>query len=206
MRLIEHVQFDTVYHEHFSYLSLHTAIRVFASAGLQVYDVEELPTHGGSLRIYGCHANVARGQSHAVAGLLDEEERRGMRRMDGYGEFQERADGIKNALLAFLIDQKRQGRSIAAYGAAAKGNTLLNYAGIKKDLLPYVCDASPSKQGRFLPGSHIPIFPSSAMREFCPELVLILPWNIASEIVAEHEYVREWGARFMVAIPALRDA
>ena len=203
MRLIEHVQFDTVYHEHFSYLSLHTVIRVFTSAGLRLFDVEELPTHGGSLRVYGCHPDDARGQSQAVAALLDEEERRGMRRLEVYSDFQDRADGIKNALLAFLIDQKSQGKSIAAYGAAAKGNTLLNYAGVKRDLLPYVCDAAPSKQGKFLPGSHIPILPPSAMRERRPELVLILPWNIANEIVAEHGYVREWGGQFAVAVPRL---
>jgi SAM-dependent methyltransferase len=204
MRLIEHVQFDTVYHEHFSYLSLHAVIRVFTSAGLRVFDVQELSTHGGSLRVYGCHTNDARGQSHAVAALLDEEERRGMRKLDVYSDFQDRANGVKNALLAFLIEQKTKGKRIAAYGAAAKANTLLNYAGIRKDLLPYVCDAAPSKQGKFLPGSHIPILPPSAMRERRPDLVLILPWNIADEVVAEHGYVRDWGAQFVVAVPTLR--
>ncbi len=208
MRLIEHVQFDTVYHEHFSYLSLHTVIRVFASAGLRVSDVEELPTHGGSLRVYGCHFDDARGQSPAVVAVLDEEERRGMRELAIYKRFQDRVDEVKNALLAFLIDQKSQGKRIAAYGAAAKGNTLLNYAGVKKDLLSYVCDAAPSKQGKFLPGSHIPILPPSAMRERRPEVVLILPWNIADEVVGEHRYVREWGGQFGVAVPHLeiRDA
>ena len=206
MRLIEQVQFDTVYHEHFSYLSLHTVIRVFASAGLRVCDVEELPTHGGSLRVYGCHSNDARGQRPAVAALLDEEERRGMRELDVYSDFQDRANGVKNALLAFLIEQKTKGKRIAAYGAAAKGNTLLNYAGIRNDLLPYVCDAAPSKQGKFLPGSHIPILPPSAMRERRPDLVLILPWNIANEVVAEHGYARDWGAQFVVAVPTLRAA
>jgi SAM-dependent methyltransferase len=206
MRLIEQVQFDTVYHEHFSYLSLHTVIRVFASAGLRVCDVEELPTHGGSLRVYGCHTNDARGQSPAVAALLDEEERRGMRELDVYSDFQDRANGVKNALLVFLIEQKTKGKRIAAYGAAAKGNTLLNYAGIRNDLLPYVCDAAPSKQGKFLPGSHIPILPPSAMRERRPDLVLILPWNIANEVVSEHGYARDWGAQFVVAVPTLRAA
>ena len=204
MRLIEHVQFDTVYHEHFSYLSLHTVIRVFTNAGLRLFDVEELPTHGGSLRVYGCHPDDVRGQRQAVATLLEEEERRGMRALEIYTKFQNRADGIKNALLAFLIDQKSQGKRIAAYGAAAKGNTLLNYAGIKRDLLPYICDAAPSKQGKFLPGSHIPILPPSAMRERQPDLVLILPWNIATEIVADHRYVREWGGQFGVAVPHLK--
>jgi SAM-dependent methyltransferase len=204
MRLIEHVQFDTVYHEHFSYLSLHTVMHVFTNAGLRLFDVEELPTHGGSLRVYGCHPDDVREQKQAVATLLEEEGRRGMRAIEIYADFQNRADGIKDALLAFLIDQKRQGKRIAAYGAAAKGNTLLNYAGVKRDLLPYICDAAPSKQGKFLPGSHIPILPPSAMRERQPDLVLILPWNIATEIVADHRYVREWGGQFGVAVPHLQ--
>jgi hypothetical protein len=204
MRLIEHVQFDTVYHEHFSYLSLHTVIRIFINAGLQVFDVEELPTHGGSLRVYGCHSNDPREQSRTVGAVLDEEERRGMRGLGLYSDFQQRADGVKNALLAFLIDQKSQGKRIAAYGAAAKGNTLLNYAGVRNDLLPYVCDAAPSKQGKFLPGSHIPILAPSAMSERHPDVVLILPWNIAHEVVADHRYVREWGGQFGVAVPQLQ--
>jgi hypothetical protein len=204
MRLIEHGQFDTVYHEHFSYLSLHTVIRIFANAGLQVFDVEELPTHGGSLRIYGCHSNVPREPNPAVRAVLNEEERRGMRRLDVYSDFQQRADEVKNALLAFLIDQKSQGKRIAAYGAAAKGNTLINYAGVRNDLLPYVCDAAPSKQGKFLPGSHIPILAPGAMRERRPDVVLILPWNIADEVIADHRYVLEWGGQFGVAVPHLQ--
>ncbi|MGC2457114.1 MAG: class I SAM-dependent methyltransferase [Gallionellaceae bacterium] len=203
MRLIEHTQFDTVYHEHFSYLSLYTASRIFSAAGLRVFDVEELPTHGGSLRIYGCHADDARATSDAVKNLLDEEARRGMRDLAVYRDFQPRADRVKNDLVAFLIEQKRVGRSIAAYGAAAKGNTLLNYAGIKPDLLPYVCDAAPSKQGKFLPGSHIPVLPPSVLRERKPDTVLILPWNIADEVMAQQSCVREWGGEFVVAVPSL---
>jgi len=205
MRLIEHIQFDTVYHEHFSYLSLHTVCRIFAQAGLRVWDVEELPTHGGSLRVYGCHAEDVRAETAAVAILVAEEERRGLRLASTYTCFQSRADRVKDDLLAFLIEQKRAGKRVAAYGAAAKGNTLLNYAGVKPDLLPFVCDAAPSKQGKFLPGVHIPILAPAALRERRPDVVLILPWNIAAEVVLQHGYVREWGGRFAVAVPELRD-
>jgi hypothetical protein len=204
MRLLEHVQFDTVYHEHFSYLSLHSVDRIFAGAGLRVWDVEELTTHGGSLRIYAGHADDAPTAGAAVAALLAEEERRGMCSLAAYRDFQARADRVKDDLLIFLIEQKRAGKRVAAYGAAAKGNTLLNYAGVGPDLLPYVCDAAPSKQGKFMPGSHIPIFPPSALRERRPDIVLILPWNIAAEVVAQHGYVRAWGGEFAVAVPRLR--
>lgn len=205
MRLIEHVQFDTVYHEHFSYLSLGTVARIFAAAGLRVCDVEELPTHGGSLRVYGCHAEDSRTDAAVVAQLLDEEVRRGLAQSDSkaYSEFQSRADGVKNGLLAFLLEQKRLGKKVAAYGAAAKGNTLLNYAGLKPDLLHYVCDAAPSKQGKYLPGSHIPILPPDALRERRPDIILILPWNIADEVTRQHAYVREWGGQFAVAVPSV---
>jgi len=205
MRLIEHTQFDTVYHEHFSYLSLYSVTRIFAKAGLRVCDVEQLPTHGGSLRVYGCHATDPRATTPAVQSLLEEEERRGMRRPEIYEQFQVRADRLKDELLAFLIEQKRAGRKVAGYGAAAKGTTLLNYAGVKPDLLPYVCDAAPSKQGKFLPGAHIPILPAAAMRDRKPDIVLVLPWNIAEEVLAQHAYVRQWGGRFVVAVPELRD-
>ena len=205
MRLIEHTLFDTVYHEHFSYYSLHSVSRILASAGLRAFDVEELPTQGGSLRVYGCHADDARATGANVAAVLAEETRRGMDRVELYRAFQPRADGVKNALLAFLLEQKREGKRVAAYGAAAKGNTLLNYAGVKPDLLPFVCDAAPSKQGKFLPGVHIPILPPAALREQRPDVVLILPWNIAEEVVSQHAYVREWGGRFMVAVPELRE-
>jgi len=205
MRLIEHTQFDTVYHEHYSYLSLQTVSRIFASAGLRVCDVEELTTHGGSLRVYGCHSADARRATPAVATLLAEEERRGLGDLATYNKFQERADRVKDALVIFLIEQKRAGKRVAGYGAAAKGNTLLNYAGIKQDLLPYVCDAAPSKQGKFLPGNHIPIVSPAALRERRPDTILILPWNIAGEIVAQQSHVCRSGARFVVAIPELRD-
>ncbi len=204
MRLIEHTQFDTVYHEHFSYLALHTVCRIFEQAGLRIWDVEELPTHGGSLRVYGCHCEASRTQAPAVAALLAEEERRGMRSRRIYLDFQSRADTLKDNLLAFLIEQKRAGKKLAAYGAAAKGNTLLNHAGIKSDLLPYVCDAAPSKQGKFMPGSRIPILHPDALRERRPDVVLILPWNIAAEVSAQQACVREWGGEFVVAVPQLK--
>lgn len=205
MRLIEHTLFDTVYHEHFSYFSLHAVHRIFASAGLRVFDVEELPTQGGSLRVYGCHTGDARARAPAVAAVLAEERRRGLDRVAIYREFQPRADRVKNELLEFLLEQKRKDRRVAAYGAAAKGNTLLNYAGVKPDLLPFVCDAAPSKQGKFLPGTHIPILPPASLRERRPDVVLILPWNIAEEVMLQHAYVRDWGGRFVVAVPELRD-
>lgn len=203
MRLIEHTQFDTVYHEHFSYLSLYTVGRIFASAGLRILDVEELPTHGGSLRVYGCHADDARFDSPNVAHVLAAEVAAGLQDIGVFTVFQQRADALKDRLVAFLIEQKLAGRRVAAYGAAAKGNTLLNYGGIKPDLLSYVCDAAPSKQGKYLPGSHIPIHSPGKLLEDRPDLVLILPWNLRPELVRQLEYVRAWGCRFVVAVPAL---
>lgn len=206
LRLIEHAQFDTVYHEHFSYLSLHTVSRIFEAAGLRIFDVEELPTHGGSLRVFGCHAEDARSTTAEVAALHAEEARQGMQDLRTYATFQVRADRIKNDLLAFLIQQKNAGKTVAAYGAAAKGNTLLNYAGIKPDLLPFVCDAAPSKQGKFMPGSHIPILPPAALREQPPDYVLILPWNIASEVTEQYADLESLGTRFLTAVPEVRFA
>lgn len=204
MRLIEHAQFDTIYHEHYSYFSLYTVSRIFAAAGLRVFDVEELVTHGGSLRIYGCHAEDKRPRKNAVSNVLDEEEKRGLQSLPAYQTFQQRADQIKDRLLAFLIEQKRIGKKVAAYGAAAKGNTLLNYAGIKRDLIPYVCDVAPSKQGKFLPGSHISILSPSVLKEDKPDIVLVLPWNIADEIIQQHAYVLDWGGSFVVAVPEIK--
>lgn len=204
MQLIRHKQFDTVYHEHFSYYSLHTVSKIFAKAGLRVFDVEELPTHGGSLRVYGCHAADTRATDARVAKVLAAEEREGLRSMPVYRNFQALADTIKDDLLTFLISAKKAGRTVMAYGAAAKGNTLLNYAGVKPDLLPCVCDAAPSKQGKFLPGSHLPILHTDELKARKPDIVLILPWNIAGEITAQHSYVREWGGRFAIAIPEIR--
>jgi SAM-dependent methyltransferase len=187
MRLIEHTQFDTIYHEHFSYLSLYTVSRIFSESGLRVWHVEEVATHGGSLRIYGCHADSSKESTEAVQALLDEEASRGMQTLEPYVDFQPRADKIKNDLLEFLLEKKKEGKSVAAYGAAAKGNTLLNYAGVKPDLLPFVCDAAAAKQDKFMPGSHIPILSPQAIIDVKPAYVLILPWNIAAEIKASFE-------------------
>ena len=204
MRLLEHTQFDTVYHEHFSYLSLYSVIGIFEKSGLRVCDVEELPTHGGSLRIYGCHADDARATSPAVDALLAEEARRGMRSLEVYRQFQSRAERVKDDLLLFLIEQKRAGKKVAGYGAAAKGCTLLNFAGIKPDLLPYVCDAAPSKQGKYLPGTHVPILHADVMRERKPDIVLILPWNIRAEVMQQMAHVRDWNGKFAVAVPEIQ--
>ena len=206
MRLIEQTQFDTVYHEHFSYLSLYTVSRIFTAAGLRIWNVEELPTHGGSLRVYGCHADDPRDTQQSVDALLQEETTRGLQQLQTYLEFQPRADKIKNNLLTFLIEQKRQGKTVAAYGAAAKGNTLLNYAGVKPDLLPFVCDAAKAKQGQFMPGSHIPILPPERLAEVQPELVLILPWNIAEEVKTLNAELAKSGIRFVTAVPELHIA
>jgi hypothetical protein len=203
MRLLEHTQFDTVYHEHFSYLSLYTVAGIFKAAGLRIWDIEELPTHGGSLRLYGCHAKDHRPTSAAVTALLAEEARRGLQTLATYQDFQARADRLKDDLLLFLLEQKRAGKQMAAYGAAAKGNTLLNYAGVKPDLLPFVCDAASAKQGKFMPGSHIPILPPEVLMERRPDYLLILPWNIAAEIKKGNASLAERGTKFVTAVPML---
>lgn len=197
-------QFDTVYHEHYSYLSLQSVKAIFAKAGLRVYDVEQIPTHGGSLRVYGCHADDSRADGTAVARILAEEIAGGLQELATYQRFQLEADKVKNNLLAFLLEARQSGKSVAAYGAAAKGNTLMNYAGVKPDLVSFVCDAAVAKQGKFMPGSHIPILPPEELRERKPDFVVILPWNIADEVVKANEFVREWGGKFVVAVPALR--
>ncbi len=204
MRLIEHAQFDTVYHEHFSYLSLYTVSRIFSAAGLRVWNIEELSTHGGSIRVYGCHEDDPRKTRKTVWELLQLETDRGLHRLDTYQAFQPRAERIKHELLAFLVEQKRHGKMVAAYGAAAKGSTLLNYAGIKPDLLPFVSDAAKAKQSRFMPGSHIPILEPKSLTEAKPDYVLILPWNIAKEVKSQHRSLEKGGTKFMVAIPNLQ--
>lgn len=203
LRLIELVQFDTVYHEHFSYLSLYSAQRILEAAGLRIHDVEELQTHGGSLRVYASHPDDHRPYTAAVNAVLRAEERAGLRTLTTYQGFQARADRVKDDLLEFLLQQKRVGRRVAAYGAAAKGNTMLNYAGIKPDLLPCVFDAAPSKQGKYLPGSHVPIRPPEELDEIRPDLLLILPWNIAAEVMAQNQRISQWDGRFVVAVPDL---
>jgi len=197
-------QFDTVYHEHYSYLSLQSVRAIFAKADLRVCDVEQIPTHGGSLRVYGCHAADTRVDGAAPARILTEEIASGLQDPATYQRFQREADKVKNNLLAFLLEAKQAGKSVAAYGAAAKGNTLMNYAGVKPDLMSFVCDAAASKQGKFMPGSHIPILAPKELRERKPDYVVILPWNIADEVVTANAFVREWGGKFVVAVPVLR--
>jgi len=203
MCLIQQAQFDTVYHEHFSYLSLNTVSNIFKTAGLKIWHVEKLSTHGGSLRIYGCHAEDGRQETEAMKAVLAEEASQGLQTLATYQGFQVRADRIKYDLLTFLIEQKRAGKKVVAYGAAAKGNTLLNYAGIKPDLLPFVCDAAPAKQGKYMPGSHIPILPPAVLQREDPDYVLILPWNIAAEVKQQNAALASSGAKFVVAVPAL---
>ena len=204
MRLIEQAQFDTVYHEHFSYLSLQTVSRIFAAAGLRVWNVEELPTHGGSLRVYGCHQDDSRSTQSAVTSVLQAEVQHGLQDLQTYLKFQPRADKIKDDLLSFLIEQKRLGKKVAAYGAAAKGNTLLNYAGVKPDLVEFVCDAAQAKQGKFMPGSHIPILHPSEMLNRTFDCVLVLPWNIADEVIKQNESLIKLGKKFVTAVPQLK--
>lgn len=203
MELVEKRQFDTVYHEHFSYFSLHTVCRVFARHGLRVWNVEQLPTHGGSLRVWAAAQASRHIECPAVASLLAIEASRGMQQIGYYENFQAQAERVKNDCLSFLLEQKRRGRKVVGYGAAAKGNTLLNYAGIKSDLLAYVVDASPHKQGRWLPGSRIPVVQASRLQMDRPDFVLLLPWNLKEEICAQLAYIREWNGQFVVAVPEL---
>jgi hypothetical protein len=204
LNLIKYRQFDTVYHEHYSYLSLYTVDIIFRSAGLKLYDVEELPTHGGSLRVYGCHIDDTKEVSSNVTNLKEREKEFGLQDLDIYLNFQTEADTVTQNLLQFLNEQKQQGKKVGAYGAAAKGNTLLNYANVKTDLVSFVCDAAPSKQGKFMPGSHIPILHPSALSEQKPDWVLILPWNLEKEIVKQQSQVKEWNGKFLVSLPELR--
>jgi len=205
IQLIDNCQFDTIYHEHFSYLSFTTVCSLFRHHGLEVFDVEELPTHGGSLRIFAKHAeDRVRKHSENVDALLEKEIAKGLHEMVYYQDFQERADRIKYDLLQFLVEQKTKGLKVAAYGAAAKGNTLLNYCGVRSDLIAFVVDASPYKQGKYLPGSHIPVVNEEAIRRYKPDYVLILPWNIKEEIMEQLDYIRAWEGKFVVPIPHVK--
>ncbi|HSI58344.1 MAG TPA: class I SAM-dependent methyltransferase [Ideonella sp.] len=204
LQLVQNHQFDTIYHEHFSYLGFGTVQRIFAAQGLRLWDVQELPTHGGSLRIWAQHAAHDRPVQPRVAQMLAREDAAGMNTPAFYQGLQRQAERIKDDLLVFLIEQKRAGKRVAAYGAAAKGNTLLNYAGIRPDLLPYVVDASPHKQGRLLPGSRIPVVDEARLRSEKPDVILILPWNLREEIAEQLAYAREWGACFATAVPSLQ--
>ncbi len=201
MRLMAENQFDTIYHEHFSYFSLTTVNRVFAAHGLTVFDVEELPTHGGSLRVYAQHGGARRPVTARVAALLDREQRGGVSHLETYRAFSEQVKATKRRLLQFLITAKDAGQRIAAYGAPAKGNTLLNYCGIRTDIIEWTVDRSPHKYGRYLPGSHIPVHHPDRVRLEKPDLLLILPWNLKEEIAQQLAYIREWGGKFVVPIP-----
>tara|TARA_B100000315_G_C14569325_1_gene584639 strand:+ start:321 stop:1544 length:1224 start_codon:yes stop_codon:yes gene_type:complete len=203
MSLIEQTQFDTIYHEHFSYLSLHAVSRIFSSVGLRVWHVEEISTHGGSLRVYGCHQNEKRETSQNVYELLKKEAIRGLLELETYMSFTDRVNKIKDDLLSFLIEQKRCGNKVIAYGAAAKGNTLLNYTGVKNDLIDFVVDKLQYKQGKFLPASHIPIVSEEKISELKPKYVLILPWNIKDEVIEQLLYIKQWDGKFLVAIPKI---
>lgn len=204
VRLIDGNQFDTIYHEHFSYLSLHAVERVFAQAGLTVFDVEELPTHGGSLRVYARRADGEPRREHArVAAVRELETVRGIGLARYYLDLQPHAERIKDDLLSFLIHARRRGEKVAGYGAAAKGNTLLNFAGVRRDLLAFVADRNPAKQGKYLPGSRIPIVAEDVLRTARPDWVLILPWNLAGELTTQLAYIGDWGGRFVRAVPEL---
>jgi SAM-dependent methyltransferase len=201
MQLIEQVQFDTIYHEHFSYFSLHSMELVLRAHGLEVYDVDEIPTHGGSLRVWASNVPIAASKRLQV--LRDKEKRFGITDLATYASFAEKVKQRKRDLLRFLMDSAEKGLEIAGYGAPAKGNTLLNYCGVREDLLAYTVDRNPVKQNTLLPGSRIPVYAPERYRETRPDYILILPWNIRDEIVAQTSYVRDWGAKYVVAIPHL---
>lgn len=204
LRMVRECQFDTAYHEHYSYLSLGSVQRIFAANGLQVIDVERLPTHGGSLRVYAQRQGGPHTPSSAVAELLAIEQAAGMNGPDFYADFQSEALRIKREMLSFLLQAQRDGLKVAAYGAAAKGNTLLNFAGVRPDLLPYVVDLNPAKQAHFMPGSRIPIVDEAHLKADRPDRVLILPWNLRAEITDQLAYIRDWGGQFVTAVPRLQ--
>ena len=201
--LIVKKQFDTIYHEHFSYLSLTSVTSILEQAGLRVFDVERLPTHGGSLRVFGCHKQAHHKNTKRVDETLHAEEQAGLKDLSVYAAYQSYVDGIKRDLLKFLIEAKEQGKTVIGYGAPAKGNTLLNYAGVKTDLLDFTVDRSPQKQGRYLPGTRIMIKSPSALLDARPDYVLILPWNLRDEISEQLETIRQWDGKFVVPIPTL---
>ncbi len=205
LRLMDENQFDTIYHEHFSYFSLVTTEKIFAAHGLKLFDVEELASHGGSLRIYACHAeDQSKPVTSAVTELLRREQEAGLNRIERYAEFEESVKETKRKLLEFLIQAKREGKKVVGYGAPGKGNTLLNYCGIRTDFLDFTVDRNPYKHGRFLPGTHIPIFPPEHLRAARPDYVFILPWNLKNEIMEQLSFIREWGGKFIVPIPSVK--
>ncbi len=205
VRLMEKSQFDTIYHEHFSYFSFYTVERIFSAHGLTLFDVEELPTHGGSLRIFACHNDDgSREVSGRVLEMKAREEKFGITSLETYADFAEQVRETKRKLLEFLIAARREGKEVAGYGAPGKGNTLLNYCGIRTDFLNYTVDRNPYKQGKFLPGTHIPIFSPDKIRETKPDYLFILPWNFKEEIMEQNAYIREWGGKFVIPIPEVR--
>lgn len=204
LRLMQNNQFDTIYHEHFSYLSFLTVDKIFAKHGLKLFDVEELPTHGGSLRIFACHAGDERPISIRVSAMRKQERDHGLQDIATYQRFGEQVKATKRKLLEFLLTAKREGKSVVGYGAPAKGNTLLNFCGVRTDLLEFTVDRSPHKQGRFLPGTHIPILPPEAIANRQPDYVLILPWNIRDEVMQQMSGIRDWGGKFVVPIPEVK--
>ena len=205
MKMIEDRQFDTIYHEHYSYLSFSTVVDIFAVNGLSVFKVEQIPTHGGSLRIFAQRSdNGARKAENSVADLLRIESDKGMKSVSFYQGFEDEAERSKLALIDFLIASKEDSKKVAAYGAAAKGNTFLNYAGVKSDLISFVSDRNPAKQGKWMPGSHIPIVGEQQINDERPDFVLILPWNLQDEVSRQLSYIREWGAQFVVVQPNFR--
>lgn len=204
MQLVELNQFDTIYHEHFSYLSLLAVQRIFRHHHLEIFDVQEIPTHGGSLRIFAKHAgDPTHKVTPAVEQVIGTERAKGMDTLAFYKGFQKRVNEVKNAFLRFLVQAAKEGKSVAAYGAAAKGNTLLNYCGVKTDLIDFVVDANPHKQNKFLPGSHIPVVDESVLKQLKPDYTIILPWNIKEEITHQLHYIRAWGGKFVTAIPTI---
>ena len=204
MQLVDNNQFDTIYLEHFSYLSIYTVKQIFESVGLELFDVNELPTHGGSLRIYAKHAeDETKTISPSVDALLKKEIDKGINNLDYYARFQQQAMTVKLDLTEFLIHQKKAGKKVAGYGAAAKGNTLLNYCGIKNDFIAFVVDANPHKQDKFLPASHIPVVNEEYLKNEKPDFVIILPWNLKDEIMNQLSYIRDWGGKFVIPIPEL---
>lgn len=204
LQLMENNQFDTIYHEHFSYLSFLAVKRIFEAQGLSIFDVEEIPTHGGSLRIFACHTEEAsKRMSENVGNMLLKEEEYGLNQITTYSNFQEQAFSVKMNFLSFLLEQKRNGKKVVGYGAAAKGNTLLNYCGVKNDLISYVVDANPHKQFKWLPASHIPVLTEAHLKNDKPDYVIIFPWNIKEEVMAQLKYIKAWNGKFVIPIPQL---
>lgn len=202
--LINFNQFDTIYHEHFSYLSLISVQKIFKKHNLKIYDVTELITHGGSLRIYACHYDFNLPISQNVSNIIKKEKEFGLNKIKTYQNFQKQSEKIKFEFLKFLLDSKLKGKLVAGYGAAAKGNTLLNYSGVKSDLVSFVCDASKAKQNKYLPGSHIPVLSPKALKKYKPDFVIIFPWNIKNEVVENNKFIYDWGGRFITFIPNLK--